>query len=117
MPSVPKNDVDTNLTSAMFLIWAVNSSHRHVGPNDILAPKNDAGIGDAVAPQGTIFSQNRPKFTQTASHTLAVDAKVDFSSIVSQIAQFCSSTQVNIRSEYGISNVVEVRCFGLRKEN
>ena len=117
MPSVPKNDVDTSLTSAMFLIRPVNSSHRHVGPNDILASKNDAGIGDAVAPQGTIFSKNRSKFTQTASQTLAVDAKVDFSSIVSQIAQFCSRTQVNIRSEYGISNVVEMGCFGLRKEN
>ena len=117
MPSVPKNDADTNLTSAMFLVRFVDSSHRHVRPDDIIAPEHDTGVGDTVAAQRATFSENRSKLAQTATHTLPVDAKVDFSSIVSQVAQFCTSAQIDIRPENGISDVVEMGCFGSRKKN
>ena len=105
------------LHSPMLTLCTVYTRDGDVGANHAVATQDHAGIGDAVATECTPFAEDGSEFTQAAGDALAVDSQVHLASVVAKVAEFRTCSQVDILSEYGIPNVVEMRGFCTRKQD
>ena len=90
----------------------MNASYGDIGPYGAVATKNHAGVGHAITTQSNPFSKDGSKLTQATWDSFPVMAKMHFSSVVTEVAEFGSSTEVDVFSEDGVANVVEMRRFG-----
>lgn len=101
----------------MLTLCTVYARDGDVGTNHAVATQDHAGIGDAVATERAAFAEDGSEFTQAAGDALAVDSQVHLTPVISKVAEFGTSPQVDIPSENGISNVVEMRGFRTRKQD
>ncbi len=95
----------------------MNAGDGDVGPYSAVATKNHSRIGDAVATQRHAFTKHGSEFAQATGDSLSVEAKMYFSSVIPQVAEFGPSAEVDVFSEDGIAYVVEMWRFGPRKKN
>jgi len=95
----------------------MNPGDGDVWPYSTVATKNHARVGDAVATQRHAFAKHGSEFTQATGDSLSIQPKMHFSSVISQVAEFGPSAEVNVFSEDGIAYVVEMWRFSPRKKN
>ncbi len=95
----------------------MNAGYGDIGPYRAVATKNHTGVGDAVTTQSDSFSKDGPKLTQATWDSFPVMSKVHFSTVVAEVAEFGSSTEVDVFSEDRVANVVEMRRLGPGQEN
>ena len=95
----------------------MDARYRDVGPNHAVATQDDTRVGDAVAAQGDAFTQQSAKLSQPACNPLAVDPKVNFTAVVAKVAEFGTCAKVDVLSENGIADVIEMGRFGARQED
>ena len=95
----------------------MNAGYGDIGPYGAVATKNHAGVGYAIATQSTPFSKDGPKLAQATWNSFPVMTKVHFSPVITEVAEFGSSTEVDVFSEDGVANVVEMWRFGPGEEN
>ena len=88
-----------------------------VWPHDRMWAQYGAGVGYAVAPQLATFAKNGSKLAQATWKAVAVKSEMNFTTIVSKVAQFGSCAQVDVFSEDGVANVSEMRCFRTGEED
>lgn len=87
----------------------MGSTDCDIRPDIAIQPEHDARVAHRVAANLHTFCENRAEFPQTAVHGQIVDA--DIASIIAQIGQFATRTQVDPAAENRVSDVVEVRCL------
>ena len=95
----------------------MNAGYGDVGPYGAVATKNHAGVGHAIATQGNPFSKDGPKLTQATWNSFPFMAKMHFSTVVAEVTEFRTSTEVDVFSEDGVANVIEMRRFGTWQED
>ena len=57
------------------------------------------------------------KLAQATWKAVAVKSEMNCTTIVSKVAQFGSCAQVDVFSEDGVANVIEMRCFRTGEED
>jgi hypothetical protein len=73
--------------------------HCHVRPYGALWPKNGSWIGNAVASKLAPFAEHRAEFAQTAGEVRTIEAEMNFTAIVAEVAEFGSGSKVDIPAE------------------
>ena len=105
------------LPSPMLTLLAMHTRDGNVGANNAVTPQYHAGIGDAVAAKSASLTQHGPEFAQAAGYALTVYSQVHLTAVVAEIAEFGTRPKVDVFSENGVADVVEVGGFGARQEN
>ena len=96
----------------MLNVVAVDAGDGHVGPHDVVASQHNTGIGDTVAAQRTPFTQHGSEFSKPAPPSFAVDAEVNLTTVVAQVAEFGPCTEVDALAEDGVADVIEMWSLG-----
>lgn len=77
-------------------MFRMESRYGHVRPYGALWPKNGSWIGNAVAPKLAPFTEHRAKLAQAAGVARTIEAEMNFTAIVAEVAEFCSGSKVDI---------------------
>ena len=79
-----------------------------VGPYGVVPAQDHSWVGNAVASQGGSFAENGSKLSEPAPEAFTVQSKVHLAAVVAQVAQFCTGPKVDVTTQNGIPNVVEM---------
>ena len=74
--------------SPVLTVGSVDTGNGRVGPHRAVAPQHHAGVGDAVTSRRHTFAQHRTELSQAAWKAFAVQAHVNFTSVVAKVAEF-----------------------------
>ena len=98
--------------SSMEAVRLVDPGDGDVWPYDAVTSENNAGIHDAVASRGDPFAEHGTEFSKTAGDSFPPVSQVNLPSIVAEVAEFGSCSEVRTLSKNGITDVIEVGSFG-----
>ena len=101
----------------MLYVVSVYAGDGDVGPYGVVPAQDHSWVGNAVASQGGSFAENGSKLSEPAPEAFTVQSKVHLAAVVAQVAQFCTGPKVDVTTQNGIPNVVEMRRLGTWKEN
>jgi len=89
-----------------------------LGQTTLLHPNTTPGLVTLLHPSAAPSPNRAPNFlSQSTRHPFAADSEVDFTAVVAKVAEFGPCAKIDVLSEDGIADVIEMRRFGARQEN